>query len=48
MAQIPVALQLYTVRDETEKNFISTLEKVARIGYTGVELAGNGGLSAKK
>lgn len=48
MAKIPVALQLYTVRDETQKDFVGTLQKVAQIGYPGVELAGTGNLSAKE
>ncbi len=43
---IPVALQLYTVRDELAKDFPGTLEKVAKMGYAGVEFAGYGGLSA--
>jgi sugar phosphate isomerase/epimerase len=43
---IPISIQLYTLRDETEKDFIGTLEKVAAIGYKGVEFAGYGGLSA--
>jgi len=46
MASIPVALQLYTVRDETAKDFIGTLKKVAQIGFAGVELAGTGNLPA--
>lgn len=46
MAQIPVALQLYTVRDELEKDFTGTLRKVAEMGYANVELAGFGGMSA--
>jgi len=33
-------LQLYTVRDEAEKDFLGTLEKVAEMGYKGVEFAG--------
>jgi len=41
-----VALQLYTVRDETAKDFVGTLRKVAAVGYKGVEFAGYGGLSA--
>ena len=41
-----VALQLYTVRDETAKDFEGTLRKVAAIGYKGVEFAGYGDLSA--
>ena len=43
-----IALQLYTVRDETAKNFIGTLRAVADIGYHGVEFAGYGDLDAKK
>jgi len=46
--RIPVALQLYTVRDEAAKDFIGTLAKVAAMGYAGVELAGMGGLSAAR
>ncbi|MCC6728510.1 MAG: sugar phosphate isomerase/epimerase [Chthonomonadales bacterium] len=46
MAAIPVALQLYTVRDETARDFVGTLRKVADLGYAGVELAGTGGLAA--
>ncbi len=41
-----VALQLYTVRDETAKNFTETVRRVAELGYKGVEFAGYGGLSA--
>lgn len=43
---IPVALQLYTLREETSKDFIETLKKVADLGYKGVEFAGFGGFSA--
>ena len=42
-----VALQLYTVRDETAKDFKQTLRKVAEIGYAGVEFAGYGDFSSK-
>ncbi|MCI0512165.1 sugar phosphate isomerase/epimerase [candidate division KSB1 bacterium] len=45
MRAIPIALQLYSVRDQTAQNFIKTLEEVAQIGYAGVELAGLGNLS---
>lgn len=48
MAKIPVGLQLYTVRDETAKDFIGTLQRVAKIGYTGVEFAGYGNLAASE
>lgn len=46
MARIPTAVQLFTVREECEKNFAETLKQVAEIGYDGVELAGLHGLSA--
>ena len=46
MTTIPVALQLYTVRDETERDFAGTLRRVAEIGYPAVEFAGYGGLDA--
>ena len=36
----PIALQLYTVRDYAEKDLFGTLEKVAEIGFRGVEFAG--------
>jgi sugar phosphate isomerase/epimerase len=43
-----VALQLYTVRDETQLDFAATLRRVAEIGYTGVEFAGYGGLTSQE
>lgn len=46
MEQVPIALQLYTVRDELQKDFAGTVRKVAEIGYPAVEFAGYGGLSA--
>ncbi len=48
MSQIPVALQLYSVRDNTAKDFVGTLKQVASIGYRAVELAGMGNLSARE
>jgi len=48
MSQVPIALQLYTVRDETARDFKGTVRKVAQMGYAGVELAGDGGLSAEE
>ncbi len=48
MAKIPVAAQMYTVRDRTANDFVGTFKEVAKIGYAGVELAGDGGLSAKE
>lgn len=44
-----IALQLYTVRETAQKDFIGTLKEIAEIGYDGIELAGNtGGMSAKE
>ena len=37
MASIPVALQLYTVRDDCGRDFIGTLRAVAEAGYRHVE-----------
>ncbi len=48
MGKIPVALQLYTVRDACEKDFEGTLRQVADMGYAGVELAGTYGRSAEE
>jgi len=48
MANVPIALQLYTVRDETAKDFPGTVRKVAQMGYAGVEFAGTGGLDASQ
>lgn len=47
MANIPVAVQMYTLREESEMDFIGTLKKVANIGYQGVEFAGYYDMSAK-
>jgi sugar phosphate isomerase/epimerase len=46
MASLPIALQLYTVRDHAEPDFPSLLRQVAALGYTAVEFAGFGGLDA--
>ena len=39
---LPVALQLYTVRYDLEKDFYGTLKAVKEMGYNGVELSGLG------
>lgn len=46
--KISVSVQMFTLRDETSKDFIGTLEKVASIGYHGVEFAGFGDIPAAK
>lgn len=48
MNTIPLALQLYTVRDETARDFTGTIRRVAEMGYDGVEFAGYGGLTAEE
>jgi sugar phosphate isomerase/epimerase len=47
MPKLPIVLQLYTVRDDAERDFSGTLGRVAEIGYAGVELAGYHGLSVR-
>lgn len=37
---LPIALQLYSVREELEKDFTGTLRKIKEFGYDGVEFAG--------
>jgi sugar phosphate isomerase/epimerase len=41
---IPVALQLWSVREETARDFAGTVKAVAKMGYQGVETAGFGNL----
>jgi sugar phosphate isomerase/epimerase len=43
---LPIGLQLWSIKEELEKDFKGTLKKVAEIGYDGVEFAGYGGLSS--
>ncbi len=43
---LPIGIQLYSVKDETEKDFKNALRKVSNIGYEGVEFAGYGGLKS--
>jgi sugar phosphate isomerase/epimerase len=37
---LPIALQLYTVRDALAKDFTGVVKKIAEMGYAGVETAG--------
>ena len=46
MKKDQIALQLYTVRTETQKDFLDTLRAVGEMGYPAVEFAGYGDLSA--
>ena len=42
MQKRELAVQLYTLREQTARDFPGTLEQVARAGYSGVEFAGYG------
>ncbi len=43
-----IAVQLFTLREECEQDFYGTLEKVASLGFNGVELAGYYGKEASE
>lgn len=45
--KIPVALQLYSVRNECAKDLVGTVTAVAKMGYKAVEFAGYHGRDAK-
>jgi len=47
MEMMPIALQLYSVREDCGKDFAGTLAAVSKMGYDGVEFAGYHGLDAK-
>lgn len=47
MSQIPVALQLYSVRHDAANDLPGVLRQVAHMGYEGVEFAGYYGHSAE-
>jgi sugar phosphate isomerase/epimerase len=40
MGKLPIALQLYSVREDAARDLAGVLEQVARMGYDGVEFAG--------
>lgn len=48
MKKLPVAAQIYSVRDEAGRDFLTTLKELKKIGYDGAELAGLYGNSAEK
>ncbi|WP_127585042.1 sugar phosphate isomerase/epimerase family protein [Paenibacillus koleovorans] len=48
MKQDKIGLQLYTVREETARDFQGALRRIAEIGYQGVEFAGYGGMTAQE
>lgn len=44
----PISVQLYSVREQAEKDFVGVLKRVAAIGYKGVEPAGLFNLKPKE
>ena len=48
MIKFPIAIQLYSVRDDMEKDFAGTIRKLKELGYDGVEFAGLFGKTAKE
>jgi sugar phosphate isomerase/epimerase len=46
LRRLPVALQLYTVRDQLRGDFRGVVHAVAEMGYDGAQLAGYGDLAA--
>lgn len=40
MARVPIGLELYSVRNDMDKDVYGTLKAVAKMGYEGVEFAG--------
>lgn len=45
---LPIALQLWSVKEVAAIDFFGTLEKVAQMGYDGVEFAGYYGKNASE
>ena len=45
---VPIAVQVYSVREEAEKDLGGTLKRLAEMGYKGVEFAGTYGHSAEE
>lgn len=48
MAKPIIGIQMYSLRDQTEIDFLATLEKVAKIGYKAVEFTGYFKMPAKE
>lgn len=48
MAKIPIALQLYSIREDCTRDLPACLAAVSRMGYDGVEFAGYYGRSAQE
>ena len=48
MKQFPIAIQVYSVRDAAEADFVQMAKDLKAMGYDGVELAGTYGMTAVK
>ena len=48
MSNVPIALQLFSVRGECKKDLAKTIETIAEMGYDGVEFAGYYDYSAEE
>lgn len=48
MQQIPVSVQMFTLREECSQNFANTLGQVAALGFNGVEFAGYWGVQPEE
>jgi sugar phosphate isomerase/epimerase len=48
MGKLPVALQVYSIREDAEKDFVKAMQEVKNMGYDGVELAGLYGYTPEK
>lgn len=48
MEKLPIAVQVYSVRDEAAADFDGTMAKLSAMGYEGVELAGLYGKSPRE
>ncbi len=48
MTKLPIGIQVYSVREDAEKDFAATMQKLSQMGYEGVELAGLYGLAPEQ
>jgi len=46
MKKWPIALQVSSIRDDAQNDFLGSMKKVKEMGYDGVELAGTYGMTA--
>jgi sugar phosphate isomerase/epimerase len=46
--RVPIAVQLYTLRNEAKADFAGVIERLGRIGYAGVETAGLHGMATRE